>query len=223
MNKVKEDKKELYPIMLQDNILSRIYNFYKEKEKNRTSDAYSMYVFLYKNVRMQSNIRVWCDNTFIQKGLGLSAEKVRLVKKDLIEMELIELIRPRESNGQFSAKSFIEVKYVWKEKTVDKLFYKESDDTLKYKIAKKLLMHFEYIESRELYEIDINLNGKQDVLFTMLFHFEDNILKATADFSDGREFVFTVPTDRVHEIIMDLAKEQEYSFQDINEILQMKS
>ena len=106
MSKVKEDNKELYPIIIQDNILSRIYNFYQEKEKKRISDAYSIYLFYYKNVRMQNNIRVWCDNAFIQKGLGLSTEKVRSVKKDLIEMELIELIRPRESNGQFSAKSF---------------------------------------------------------------------------------------------------------------------
>jgi len=228
MKKRKEDKKKLYPIVVEEDILSKIHNFYKGKKKNRTSDAYSMYIFCYKTARIQKNIRIWADNTFIKEGLGLSAEKVSLVKKDLKEMGLIEQIRPRERNGQFSKKSFIEVKYVWKEETIEKLFNQESQETLKYKIAKNLLMNLysnlEPIYSQDElgldFEIEIEIHGKREMITANYFYFDDGRLKFNTEFSQGGEFDFTVKKDKMFEWILYLAKQEQYSFDTINKILQ---
>lgn len=227
MAELNRDKKLFLPVVVNIDTLSKIYNFYEDKKINNHAYALSVYMFLYKTARMQNNIRTYANNEFIKKGVGISSEKLNQVKKDLKEMELIETIRPRDKNGQYTSKSYIEVKYVWKKETLHKLLYQESDEILKYKIAKNLLMSlysdFENIEDNLImHEIPLTIHNKEEVIDACSFYFEDNLLKGNTAFSGG-EFNFTVPTDRVSEIILSLVSQEEYSFETINKILQMKS
>jgi hypothetical protein len=71
------------------------------------------------------------------------------------------------------------------------------------------------------FEIDIEIHGKKEVVYASYFYFEDNLLKCNTEFSQGGEFDFTIPTDKVSELILYLASQEQYSFDSINEILQM--
>ena len=228
MNDLRKEKELSFPIIMYDDLLSKIYNFYKDKKINNHANTLSLYVFLYKTARIQNNIRVYAKDVFIKKGVGISTEKLRHSKSDLQEMGLIKIIRPRDKNGRYTPESYIEVSYVWKKKTIDKLLYQESDETLRYKIAKKLLMD-EYSDFESIYpqndldfEIEVNLHGKKEVLFASYFYFENNILKFNTELSGG-ECNFTLPTEKVNDILLYLANKEEYTFESINRILQMKS
>lgn len=228
MKDLKKKEKPSYPIIMHIDIDSKIYNFYQDKKINNHANTLAAYVFYYKSARKQGNIRVKIKDVFIKKGLGISTEKLRQTKKDLVEMGLIKIIRTREKNGQFSSEIYIEVSYVWKEETVNKLLYRESDETLKYKIAKKLLMD-KYSDLEEIYpqndldfEIEVNLHGKKEVVFASYFYFEKNILKFNTELSGG-ECNFTLPTEKVNDILLSLANQERYTFESINRILQMKS
>ncbi len=223
--------KDLLPILIWDGVLSKMYNYYDGKSPNNHAYAVSVYMFLYKSARIQGNIRVLAKDVFIKKGVGISSAKLAQVKRDLTQMKLIKTIRPREKNGQYSTESYIEVKYVWHPEKIDKLAYQESDETLKYKIAKKLLLNL-YPNLEPIYpqneggfdfEIDIEIHGEKEVVYANYFYFENNLLKASTAFSQGGEFDFTIPTDKVSELILYLASQEQYSFDSVNEILQMTS
>lgn len=98
------------PIVIHDEILSRIYNYYKEKGKNDTAIAYGVYTFLYKTARIQNNIRVYASDRFIREGTGVGRDKLKDIKRDFKNLGLIETIRPRDSRGHFTKEFYIEVK-----------------------------------------------------------------------------------------------------------------
>lgn len=217
------DDKQTLPIVIHDDILSKIYNYYKDKEKNDTALAYGVYTFLYKTARIQNNIRVYANDEFIKKGTGIGRDKLKQIKGDLKSLELIDTIRPR-IKGKYTQVSYIEVKYVWKPETIDKLFYKESSETTLYKIARELLLNnfddFEEIKLNYKYSFSIWINGKDEEIYAEYFYFDSGLLKCTAAFQNGNEIDYTVPESEVGEVIKDLADSYKFNFTAISNVLQ---
>lgn len=227
--KFTQKTKDPLPIIIHTSIDTMMYRYYQNKKINNHAYALAVYVFLYKTVRIQNNIRTWAKNIFIQKGLRISHQKLALVKNDLIAMGLIKVKKGRDNKGRFSNKSYIEVQYVWKEKTIKKLFCQKYNETTQYKVAKKLLMmkyeNLEPIYSKNAFgfdfEINLTLKGTKQMQFPSYFYFENNLLKANFEFSQGNEVNYTIPTNEVSDIILELANQEQYSFESINKVLQV--
>jgi len=214
------------PVVIHDDILSKVYNFYKDKSINDTGIAYGVYIFLYKTARIQNNVRVYASDSFIREGVGIGKNKLMHVKRDLKEMGLIETIRPRDKNGHFTKEFYIEVKFVWKSETTDKLFYQEATNQTRYKIARELLLQnfneYEEIEAG-YYEFEISINGRDETIAAESFYFEDEILKCTASFNGGNQIEYTVPSVQAGDIIIELANNYKFSFKAIDKVLQMST
>lgn len=217
------------PIVIHDDILSRIYNYYLDRKINNTVIAYGVYVFLYKTVRIQGNNRVYATDTFIKKGTGIGSNKLKEIKRDLKDIGLIETIRPRNKQGMYEDKSYLEVKFVWKPETLDRLFCQESNEMIQYKIAKELLLtnfpNHEEIQSNQEYPyaFPIFKDGREDILYADTFYFDDEFLKCEAEFGNsGNIITYTVPSDRVMEIILELADSYSYNFAAVKNVLSSK-
>ena len=219
--------KKTLPIVIHDDILSKIYNYYQDKHINDTGLAYGVYTFLYKTARIQNNIRVYASDTFIRQGVGIGSNKLKEIKKDLRELELIETIRPRDAKGHFTKEFYIEVKYVWKNETMKKLFYQEDSMKTRYKIAKELLKQnfdeYEPIKTHNTYEFETVFNGQEEIIYTDEFYLENDLLKCTAEFDSGNTIEYTVPTSRAGEIMQELANGYKYNFNAIAKVLMMDS
>lgn len=223
MNKRKSD----LPVVIHSSVKAKIHDFYQNKKHNRWHYAISVYFFLYDTVRYQDNIRAWATNTFISKGTGIGINMIPAIKKDLIKMGLIAIHQDRKIDGTLD-KIYIEVKFVWKPETLEKLFYREPESTTKYKIARELLVNnFKPHEEigADYYEFEAEVNGMDTVLTADTFFFnDDNVLVAKVKFctvKDGYEY--TVPSDRVGEIIIDLASSYKFSFSAILKTLNSKN
>lgn len=213
-----ENGTQYLPVVIHNDIMSKIYNYYHEgNRRNDTGIAYAIYAFLYHTARRQNNIRVYANDTFIRNGVGIGSDKLKIIKRDLRKMGLIESIRPRDKKGHFTDKSYIEVKFVWKGETVEKLFYQENSLTTEYKIARALLIDdfnpYEEIESSVGFEFEAVVNGEEVFLYTDRFYFnDDEVLIAIAGFNGGEDdFDYTVTTDKVNEVILELAGNYKYS------------
>jgi len=219
-------KKDL-PIVIHDDILSRVYNFYKDKKINDTGLAYGVYIFLYKTARIQNNIRVYASDSFIREGVGIGYDKLKQIKRDLKDMELIETIRPRDKNGHFTKEFYIEVKFVWKNETLNKLFYQEDTMQTRYKIARELLKQnfeeYEPIKAHNTYEFGAVFNGQETTIRTDEFYIEDDLLKCIAEFDGGNTIEYTVPSFRAGEIFQELAKGYKFNLTAITNVLMMNS
>lgn len=206
----------LLPVVIHDDVMSRIYNHFQGK-KNYTGITYGIYAFLYNTTRRQNNIRVYATDTFIKKGTGVGDRILLLVKKVLQEIGLIEIIHSHKEDGTFT-KKYIEVKFVWKPESLDKLFYQEQNETTEYKIARELLVNnfepYDEIESRMGHEFETEINGRTEYLSAVNFYFnEDEILVARAGFNGEDDSIdYTVPTPLVGDVIIDLANNYKFSF-----------
>lgn len=213
------------PIVIHDDILSKIYNYYKSKSRNDTGIAYGVYTFLYKTARIQNNIRVYASDGFIREGVGIGRDKLKDIKRDLKELELIELIRPRDNKGHFTKEFYIEVKFVWKNETLNKLFYQEDTMQTRYKIARELLKQnfdeCEPIAAQKTYEFEITVNAREEIIIADEFYIEDNLLKCTAMFDSENTIEYTVPSLRAGEIIQELANGYKFNLTAITNVLMM--
>lgn len=219
-------KTEYLPVIIHDDIMSKIYNYYHEKNcKNDTGIAYAIYAFLYHTARRQNNIRVYATDTFIRNGVGIGSDKLKIIKRDLRIMGLIENIRHRNHKGHFTKESYIEVKFVWKGETVEKLFNREKNLTTEYKVARALLINnfnpYEEIESSKGFEFEAVVNSQEIILYADKFYFnDDEVLIAITGFHDGEEdFDYTVTTDRINEVIIALVRNYKFSFNAVMHIL----
>jgi len=219
------EEKQVLPIVIHDDLLSKIYNYYKDKKINDTGLSYAVYIFLYKTARIQNNIRVYASDSFIRDGVGIGNNKLKEIKRDLRELELIETIRPRDKNGHFTKEFYIEVKFVWKNETLDKLMYQEATEQTLYKLARELLLtnfdEYEEIETETEYEFNIVVNGREETITTNSFYFEDGLLKCTAEFSCENTYEYTVPTEQVAEIVQELANGYKFNFNAISKVMLM--
>lgn len=195
---------------------------YYEDKRNNFAIAMSLYVFLYANGRRQDNQRVWATDNFIRKGTGLSRQKLLQAQRDLDAMGLVEFGMRRSNNGKFE-KSYRKVIHMWKPEALNKLFSQENNETLEYKLAKKLLQHIysdgSPIEPMKDFMCELEIRGKMDEHFVEYFYFEDDLLKCLIEFSKGDPLEYTVPTSKVKEIVLALAEEQQYSFETLRSLL----
>jgi len=219
------ENKEVLPIVIHDDLLSKIYNYYKDKKINDTGLSYAVYIFLYKTARVQNNIRVYASDSFIREGVGIGNNKLKKIKRDLRELGLIETIRPRGKNGHFTKEFYIEVKFIWKNETLDKLMYQEATEQTLYKLARELLLtnfdEYEEIKSNINYEFNIVVNGREEIIIADSFYFEEGILKCTVEFVTGNTYEYTVPTEQVGEIVQELANGYKFNFNAISKVMLM--
>ena len=219
------EEKQVLPIVIHDDLLSKIYNYYKDKKINDTGLSYAVYIFLYKTARIQNNIRVYASDSFIREGVGIGTDKLKEIKRDLRELKLIETIRPRDKNGHFTKEVFIEVKFIWKNETLDKLMYQEATEQTLYKLAKELLLtnfdEYEEIKSNTEYEFNIVVNGREEIITADSFYFDEGLLKCTAEFSYENTYEYTVPTEQVAEIVQELANGYKFNFNAISKVMLM--
>ena len=207
-------KEELLPIVIKDNVLSAIYTYYQDIQRNDTSYAYAVYLFLYKTARIQNNIRVYADDVFIRKGVAIGEKMLKRVKADLVRMKLIEYHQDR-TKGVFSHK-YIEVKYVWTPKKMDMLFYQEQTATTRYKIARGLLFHnfdeYEEITISNEYDFIIQLNNKECNLSVEYIFIDGDMFKAKCLIDGGNYIDYLLPTTIIEEIILDAVSNYKFSF-----------
>ncbi len=209
-------KDELLPVVIHTSIFTKIFEYYQNSpsRSNRYMDSLALYTHLYFLARKQPNIRIWASLSYLSKGTSWTPKKIINVKSDLEHIGLIKIHKSRNKNGSFG-KQYIEVKFVWKPETLQKLFYQEQNETTEYKIAKALLIEnfgegYRF-ETDDFYDFDMEMNGADVMLSSNEFYFDDNklICNALINGGDGIEYLI-VPTERVKEIIREIAGRYTY-------------
>lgn len=117
---IEEPKKEnlpdkQYDVSQEPIVISKITSDILLKQKN-PSDLMALYWFYYYTAKWQKSNNAKSTTSYTAKGLKWGEDKVRQVKKQLIQLELIEDIREkRGKNGKFG-KCYIYVKFIWWDK-----------------------------------------------------------------------------------------------------------
>lgn len=219
--------KEELPVVIHISIFTKVYEYFKAKGKlSKYVEAIGMYAYLYQLARKQPNIRIWATIEYISRGTGLTRKKVISIKSDLVKIGLLEIHKEPNTKGKFG-KTYIEVKFVWKPETLQKLFYQEQNETTQYKISKALLLEYfgegYKFETEEMYDFELEMNGVDVVISSNLFYFDDNRLVCDGIVSAATEVdYFIVPTDRVNEIIREIASMYTYKTEVIYKALVYK-
>lgn len=84
----------------------------------KVAECLALYDFYYYTAKRQKTNRPWATVSFCAKGLQWSREKVRKVRKILLELGLIKDIH---ASGQIQ-KAYVQLNYITKKGTVKKLF-----------------------------------------------------------------------------------------------------
>lgn len=104
--------------MLENNfiILTKmtIDRFLKEENPDQ---LIALYTFYYYTAKWQKTNSIKCTTSYAGKGLGWNERKIMKVKKQLMELGLIEDISRRDKNGKISG-HFIKINYVIKNTTI---------------------------------------------------------------------------------------------------------
>ena len=88
------------------------------KEKN-PGDLIALYSFYYYTAKWQKTNKPYCTTIYTNKGLQWSKAKVRKIKKQLIDLGLIEnFIRKNKKTNKIEG-HYIKMNYVFKQKTIE--------------------------------------------------------------------------------------------------------
>ena len=114
--------------------LSIFYTIEKQIPQKDVSNAYALYCFYYKHSILQSTQMVWCHNRMVVglnsdgskngKGFGWCPEKVARIRKLLQDCGLIRVIRRRLSDGTYSKKTYVWVRWYKSREMVEKAKYR---------------------------------------------------------------------------------------------------
>ncbi len=88
------------------------------KEHN-PSEIISLYTFYYYTAKWQGTNQPKCSTNYVSKGLHWKADKVRKVKKQLIEIGLVKDVRDIDKITHKVKGWYIKVNYIFKKSTVD--------------------------------------------------------------------------------------------------------
>ncbi len=101
------------PIILSKALLDTLL-----KQKN-PADMIALYVFYYQTAKWQGTNQVKCTTGYTAKGLNWGVEKTRKIKKQLIDIELVEDIKSKnEETGKITG-WYIKVNFIWTQKKVE--------------------------------------------------------------------------------------------------------
>lgn len=202
-------KQKNIPIVINDDLFTKIQNYYKNQTVNNSGISISLYTFLYKTARIQNNIQVFCTNTFIKDGLGFGLATIKKAKHDLIDMGLIETIQSKDKAGRFG-KSYIKVNHIWGLESFKSI--------TKYTVAKNLLLEKfgqNPIVINNPIWISANIRNKEEDFEVDYFYFEDDLLKCRLllDEYDLEIFDYTIPTNEIEDILYQLVESFHYDFE----------
>ena len=85
--------------------------FLKQK---KPSDLISLYMFYYYTAKWQKTNQPKATTSYAAKGLKWSKDKIRRIKKKLIDLHLIEDIKSRDENNKITG-WYIKLRYLWGE------------------------------------------------------------------------------------------------------------
>lgn len=89
------------------------------KQKNPV-ELIGVYSFYYYTAKWQKTNQIKCTTNYVSQGLGISETKVRAVKKQLIELGLIEDVQTKDENNRITG-HYIKINYVFKKETIEKI------------------------------------------------------------------------------------------------------
>lgn len=111
-NNLESSSEEKYDKRQEPIVLSKVTSDIFLKQEN-PADLIALYWFYYYTAKWQGTNNAKATTSYTAKGLKWGEDKVRRVKKQLIELELIEDIRgKRDKYGSFG-KCYIYVKFIW--------------------------------------------------------------------------------------------------------------
>ena len=123
-NQMSEDKKRLNKDQLLV-ITSPMVELFRNKGEKNIGDLIALYIFYVYTAKWQKTNQIKCTTGYVANGLNWSENKVRKIKKLLIDMELIEDKKTKKSTGRGKETVisgwYIHLKYLLKEETLLKV------------------------------------------------------------------------------------------------------
>lgn len=95
------------------------------RQKN-PSELIALYTFYYYTAKWQQTNQIKCTSSYVAKGLHWRRNKVIKVRKQLLEMGLIEDIRRVDAKTRKFVGYYVKMNYVFKQSTLEKYAQKES-------------------------------------------------------------------------------------------------
>lgn len=89
-------------------------------KQDNPADLIALYTFYYYTAKWQCTNQPKCTTEYAAKGLGWGVQKVRKVKKQLIEFGLIEDVRKVDEKTKKTTGHFIKMNYIFKKETLEK-------------------------------------------------------------------------------------------------------
>jgi hypothetical protein len=105
---------------LLNNEVTIITNATRDLLLEKNPDSLILYNFYIKGCNYQETDSVWHLDIYVKKGLNWGTKRLALAKKVLLDYDLIETFKARNSNGTFG-KTYIRVKYLFKKETKETL------------------------------------------------------------------------------------------------------
>ena len=209
----------IYPIVISPNVLTRIAEYFKGQEKSRIGNAVAVYVFLYSIARQRGNVEVFANDSFIVNGTNIGHASLRVAKRALKKIGLIETVR-RKEKGRFTDKAFTKVNFVWSEERIKPMMIFGDGENARYRLSRYLLIErfgeHTPIEACEEFSFTAPLNDTEVELTANVFYFEGGLLKCKAEIGGtGTEVGYTIPMTEVAEVIMALAECFSYTVDEV--------
>lgn len=89
-------------------------------KQDNPAELMSLYMFYYYTAKWQGTNQIRCTTGYVANGLRWSEAKVRKVKKQLLELGLIEDVNTRDQFGKMTG-HYIKMNYVFKKETIEKI------------------------------------------------------------------------------------------------------
>lgn len=99
------------PIVLSHSLVKSLLN-----EPN-ASDLITLYIFYYSTAKWQNTNQPKCTAAFVAKGLGWCINRVRRIKKQLRDLEMIEDVQQRDPVTYQIQAHYIRVHFIWNKST----------------------------------------------------------------------------------------------------------
>ena len=112
-NKIKEILAEVF----KDLIISNKQTFDLFLKQKNPSDLIALYDFYYYTAKWQKTNQPKATTYYVMKGLKWGKDKTRKVKKQLVELGLIQDVRKVNKNSKYLG-WYIKINYIWGENTI---------------------------------------------------------------------------------------------------------
>ena len=89
-------------------------------QDEKPMEALSLYAFYYYTAKWQKTNQVKATTNYAAKGLKCSADRIRRIKKRLIEYGLIKDVQQRDKNNKVVG-HYIQIYFIWTQETVKKM------------------------------------------------------------------------------------------------------